>query len=70
MKQRVRLALTLFFEGDVLALDEPTTNLDEAGVAWYLHEIAEISENKIILISSNQRFEYDFCKKSIELSRQ
>ncbi len=70
MKQRVRLVLAFFFEAEVVALDEPTTNLDETGMAWYRNEIAQIPENKTIIISSNQRYEYDFCKKSIELTLQ
>jgi ABC-type multidrug transport system ATPase subunit len=67
MKQRVRLVLAFFFEADIIALDEPTSNLDEAGIAWYQQEIAQIPKNKTIIISSNQRYEYDCCKKSIEL---
>jgi len=70
MKQRVRVLLAFFFEADLIALDEPTTNFDEAGIAWYLKEINRLDENRTILISSNQRYEFDFCKKSIELTLQ
>lgn len=68
MKQRVRLLLAFFFDGHLIALDEPTTNLDETGISWYQSEINQIAKNKTILISSNQRSEYGFCEKNIELS--
>ena len=69
MKQRLRLALSFFFEADVNFFDEPTSNLDESGVAWYLSEIKKLVGVRSILIASNQRYEYDFCKKTIQLTR-
>ena len=69
MKQRLRLALAFFFEAEVNFFDEPTSNLDESGVAWYLSEIKYLVGKRSILIASNQRYEYDFCKKIIELTR-
>jgi ABC-type multidrug transport system ATPase subunit len=68
MKQRLRLALSFFFEAEVNFFDEPTSNLDESGVAWYLSEIKSLLGERIILIASNQRYEYDFCTKRIQLT--
>ncbi len=67
MKQRIKLALSIFCSTPVLLLDEPTTNLDEAGTSWYLSEISRIKSSKLLVISSNQGVEYDFCDQIIKL---
>ena len=36
MKQRIKLLLAFFSDVPLILLDEPTMNLDEAGVGWYL----------------------------------
>ncbi len=66
MKQRLKLALAFYFEGSILALDEPTSNLDSNGIDWYL-SLIEREKKRTILIASNQRYEYDFCKTQIDL---
>lgn len=67
MKQRTKLALQFYFDGEVIALDEPTSNLDEEGKQLYRREIQKLLGSKTILIASNDRLEYDFCEKSIDL---
>lgn len=67
MKQRVRLALDFYFDSVLLALDEPTSNLDERGINWYKNELSEFTQNKSVIISSNQRYEYEICKHFIQL---
>jgi ABC-type multidrug transport system ATPase subunit len=67
MKQRVKLGLAFFSEHHFLFLDEPTTNLDTVGTNWYRTEIEKLLDSKIILISSNQIHEYDFCKTAINV---
>ena len=67
MKQRVKLAISFFCACPVLMFDEPTTNLDRAGTDWYLQEIDRLKPQKLILISSNQVHEYDFCDQLIQL---
>lgn len=67
MKQRVKLALGIFSATPVLLLDEPTSNLDESGIFWYKQEIKRVKSNKLIIISSNQSTEYDFCDRVIQL---
>jgi len=69
MKQRLKLALGLFSEADIVFFDEPTTNLDTTGIDWYLKEITTLRENnnRTILIASNQKYEYDFCDHALPI---
>ncbi|MBS1662433.1 MAG: ATP-binding cassette domain-containing protein [Bacteroidetes bacterium] len=67
MKQRVRLAQALFSDTPILLLDEPCTNLDADGIALYRRLTAEYSKDRVLLISSNDPQEYDFCEKTISI---
>ena len=67
MKQRLKLGLGLFSKSSVLLLDEPTTNLDEQGTQWYLENIKEVLNEKLVIISSNQKHEYEFCVEVINI---
>ena len=69
MKQRVKLALALFCATPILLLDEPTTNLDQSGISWYQSEIKALASSKLLIISSNQPDEYDFCEQIIDLNQ-
>jgi ABC-type multidrug transport system ATPase subunit len=53
MKQRVKLALAICSDTPILILDEPTTNLDKEGAAWYHALLNQYSDNRTILIASN-----------------
>lgn len=68
MKQRLQLALTFYYDSNMVVFDEPTSNLDESGIDWYLSEIKNIKGKRTILIASNQRYEYDFCQRTIQLT--
>lgn len=68
MKQRVKLILAILADTPVLLLDEPTTNLDESGVKWYLDLVQKFSENRLIIICSNQEREYGFCTERLSIS--
>lgn len=65
MKQRVKLALAICSQTPVLLLDEPTSNLDKSGVAWYLDLIGNFTRNRLVIIGSNQEHEYSFCNHHI-----
>jgi ABC-type multidrug transport system ATPase subunit len=68
MKQRIKLAQALFSDTPVLLLDEPTTNLDAEGIALYQRLIREYSAARLVIVSSNDPQEYDFCDKVINIT--
>ena len=65
MKQRLRLLLAIISDTPILILDEPSTNLDQEAVKWYLNLIREFSGNRTIIVASNhQLHEYGFCENN------
>ena len=65
MKQRLKLAQAFFSDTLVLLLDEPLTNLDDEGIELYHNLTRNHAKEKMIIISSNDKQEYDFCEKVI-----
>ena len=66
MKQRVKLALSIFSDTPIVLLDEPLSNLDSAGVAWYKNLVNQYSPNRLFIVCSNrQADEYFFCKREL-----
>ena len=61
MKQRVKLLLACCTDTPILLLDEPTSNLDNQGVSWYLDMIAKFTKDRLVVVCSNQQHEYGFC---------
>lgn len=68
MKQRTKLALAFCSDTPVLLLDEPGSNLDKSGMAWYLDLVKQFTENRMVIICSNQEQEYSFCEKQLLVS--
>ena len=67
MKQRLKLGQAFFSNTSVLMLDEPTTNLDESGIQLYKSLIANHTNNRLVIVCSNDRNEYDFCEEVISV---
>ena len=67
MKQRVKLAQSIFSDVPVVLLDEPCTNLDETGVNLYKQLIEEYCKKRMVIVSSNDHHEYDFCSNRINI---
>jgi ABC-type multidrug transport system ATPase subunit len=65
MKQRLKLGLALYANAPLLLLDEPTTNLDATGVAWYQEHVRATRAGRTLLLSSNVPAEYDFCDEQL-----
>lgn len=68
MKQRLKLMLAMTADSDILLLDEPTSNLDSQGQAWYRDLLSKFGMNRLTFIASNQEEEYaDFAGRSISI---
>lgn len=67
MLQRVKLAMAICAESSVLILDEPTTNLDDAGVKWYQETLKAHNDDRIIIIASNVEHDFEMCNKSLSI---
>lgn len=68
MKQRTKLALAFCSDTPVLLLDEPTSNLDKEGISWYNSLVQEFSQQRLLVICSNQEHEYTFCRHRLYLA--
>lgn len=68
MKQRLKLGLAFLSDVPIVFLDEPTSNLDRAGIDWYLQNISQLSGNQMVVLGSNVIQEYEFCKNIISVS--
>jgi ABC-type multidrug transport system ATPase subunit len=69
MRQRLKLALAICSDSPFLLLDEPTTNLDAQGVAWYRDLMTTYTEGgqRLVIIASNIAHDYDFCEKTLNI---
>jgi ABC-type multidrug transport system ATPase subunit len=67
MKQRVKLGLAFQSDCEIMMLDEPTSNLDAQATDWYLRNVQEYSQNRLLFICSNQPSEYEFCKNILNI---
>lgn len=68
MKQRLKLALAFFADTAMLMLDEPTSNLDNQGIDWYLSLVQQYAQGRLLIICSNQEHEYSFCNEQIKIT--
>lgn len=69
MKQRLKLILAIYSNTPALFLDEPCTNLDDAGIAWYqslLHN-PTLTQGRTLIVASNQAYEYEFCSNKLQV---
>ena len=67
MKQRLKLAQAVFSDVPVILLDEPCTNLDKPGYELYHSLINSYCLNKLIIVSSNDALEMDFCNERLSI---
>lgn len=70
MKQRVKLALAFFSDAPLLLLDEPLSNLDARGAAWYREQLTRFTAGRITVVGSNhQPMEYPDGAEELDLNR-
>ena len=69
-KQRIGLARAFISNGDVLILDEPTSNLDTLNEAEILKSIKENCEDKTIVLISHRKSTTSICNKICKLENK
>lgn len=65
-KKRVALATVLSMDSEILALDEPTDNLDPAGSRLLIERIRAIPQTKVI-VTHHLAVAFDLCERAILL---
>ena len=66
-KKRVALATVLSMDSEILALDEPTDNLDPVGSRMLIERIQSIPQTKVI-VTHHLPVAVDLCERAILLS--
>lgn len=67
MKQRLKLVLALCSSSELVLLDEPGTNLDRQGIEWYRRLVDQYSGDRLIVIASNVKEDFDFCDQQMNI---
>ncbi|MBP6810684.1 MAG: ABC transporter ATP-binding protein [Saprospiraceae bacterium] len=67
MKQRLKLALAICSDTQLLLLDEPSTNLDQQGIDWYKALVKEFADTRLTIIASNDPQDVTFCTQHLNV---
>lgn len=67
MKQRLKLGLAFYAKSEILFLDEPCSNLDAKGIKWYQQEVRKVLKDRLVIVCSNQPYEYEFVNHQINI---
>lgn len=69
MKQRLKLTLAILSDTSLLLLDEPTSNLDANGSAWFRALLERHLSGRTLLVASNRQTEETFaCTLVVDLA--
>jgi heme exporter protein A len=67
MKQRLKFIFALLHEPRLIILDEPTSNLDNAGKDKVYELVAAEAKNNLILVASNEDSDLQLCKEILKI---
>lgn len=67
MKQRLKLALAILSSVACVLLDEPCSNLDKQSISWYQELLKTYTQDRTLIICSNQEYEYEICDKYLSI---
>jgi ABC-type multidrug transport system ATPase subunit len=68
MKQRLKVALALYTDADIVFLDEPGSNLDEYAFKWYYESMRQLPVDALIFIASNNPHEYPSGSQILDIA--
>jgi len=67
-RQRIAIARALYKEADLIILDEPFNELDEASEIRLLHHFKQLSQaGKMIILITHNKSSLSFCNKTVSL---
>ena len=69
MKQRLKIGLAILTESEILVLDEPGANLDEAAKSWFLNLLHKYLNKRMLVIASNESSDLIMCDQELNLSK-
>jgi heme exporter protein A len=69
MKQRLKYAFALIHKPSLIILDEPTSNLDEAGKKVVYNFIENYGKEKLVIVASNEQQDLSYCSEIIDLEK-
>lgn len=67
MKQRLKFIFSLLHEPQLVILDEPTSNLDNAGKEKVYELIIEEAKTNLVIIASNEDSDLQLCKEIVNI---
>jgi heme exporter protein A len=67
MQQRLKYAAAILKNPDILFLDEPTANLDDAGKKMVFDLIRSVKPDSIVIIATNEKEEYSLAETICQL---
>ncbi len=67
MKQKLKIVFALLNQPKFLLLDEPSSNLDEDGIAYLERRISEQKKRGILILATNNKKETEYGEKILSL---
>ncbi len=70
MKQRLKFAAALLHRPEILVMDEPTSNLDEEGIATVRFVMEQQRQRGILIIATNEKDDLKYADSILNLDEQ
>jgi heme exporter protein A len=67
MKQRMKFIFALLHNPEILFLDEPTSNLDNAGKDKVYEIIENEGKSKLVIVASNEESDLNLCSEILDI---
>ena len=68
--QRISIARALYFDTNLLILDEPTSSLDMTNKELIIDLIKSLKQNRIIILVSHDKDDLKICDKIFKIGNQ